>query len=76
MTDWDELRAGKSVFEQMTAGFAYRPDEECADTHYRVVELVEEYTRLYRARDSRKREVLAQIVGSLGGLHDSTLGCL
>ena len=66
MTDWDELRAGKSVFEQMTAGFAYRPDEECADTHYRVVELVEEYTRLYRARDSRKQEVLAQIVGSLG----------
>lgn len=66
MTNWDDLRAGKSVFEQMTAGYAYKPDAECASTHYRVVDLVEEYTRLYRARDARRSEVLARIVGSLG----------
>ena len=66
MTRWEQLRAGKSVFEQMTAGYAYRPDAECADTHYRVVALVEEYTRLYRARDPRFSQVLARMVGSLG----------
>lgn len=65
-TEWERRRAGKSVFEQMTAGMAYRPDQECADTHYRVVALVEEFSRLYRARDPHKTEVLRSIVGSLG----------
>lgn len=66
MVNWDELRAGKSVFEQMTAGYAYKPDAECADIHYRAVSLVEEYTALYRTRDQRRLEVLGQLLGSLG----------
>lgn len=63
---WAERRAGLSVFEQMTAGFAYRPDEECARVHHRVGELVQEYTRQYYARDPRAQETLAQMLGSLG----------
>lgn len=55
-----------SVFEQMTAGMAYKPDEECADTHYRVMELAETFRLQYIKRDPQMAETLRSMVGSLG----------
>ncbi len=63
---WEEGRQTMTVFEQMTAGFPYRPDAECQAVHERVSDLVAQYTALYRAHDPQAQQVLSQIVGSLG----------
>lgn len=55
-----------SVFEQMTAGMAYKPDAECADAHHRVMALAETFRQQYIARDPQMVQTLSNMVGSLG----------
>lgn len=66
MVSWEQKRAGKSVFEQMTAGYAYRPDAECEQVHYRVTQLTQTYTQQYLSRDPGMEQTLRQMLGSLG----------
>lgn len=54
------------IFDRMTAGLPYRPDEECAEIHYRTMSLVEQLDRQYLARDPKMAETLRQLLGSCG----------
>jgi len=66
MVNWQQKREGKSVFQQMTAGYAYRPDDECIDLHRRVTQLTQVYAQQYYASDPMMTKTLNEMVGSLG----------
>lgn len=61
------MNENPTVFEQMTAGFAYRPDEECAQVHARATRLATQLQQQYLAGDeSGCQDTLKELLGSMG----------